>query len=228
VADRGLILLVEDDRDIASALQLELGHEGYTVLVEHDGLAGLAAADASDPDLVVLDVMLPSVSGIEVCRRLRARSTTPVLMLTARSSVADRVEGLDAGADDYLAKPFSLDELLARVRSCMRRRSRSLLGTRLAVGDLVLDSDRREVSRAGEAIELTQREFDMLEFFLRHPGQVLSRQVIFERVWGYGFLGDSNVIDVYVGYLRRKIDDGFVPKLLHTVRGVGYALREPR
>jgi DNA-binding response OmpR family regulator len=228
MADRGLILLVEDDRDIASALELELAHEGYQVLVEHDGLAGLAAAGTNDPDLVVLDVMLPSMSGIEICRRLRARSTTPVLMLTARGSVADRVEGLDAGADDYLAKPFSLDELLARVRSCMRRRTPSLLGTRLVLGNLSLDSERREVTRAGEPITLTQREFDMLEFFLRHPGQVLSRQTIFEEVWGYGFLGDSNLIDVYVGYLRRKVDDGFEPKLLHTVRGVGYALREPR
>jgi DNA-binding response OmpR family regulator len=228
VSDRGLILLVEDDRDISSALELELGHEGYRVLVEHDGLAGLAAADTADPDLVVLDVMLPSVSGIEVCRRLRARSTTPVLMLTARGSVADRVEGLDAGADDYLSKPFSLDELLARVRSCMRRRGRSLLGTRLTLADVTLDCERREVFRSEEPIALTQREFDMLEFFLRHPGQVLSRQTIFEQVWGYGFLGDSNLIDVYVGYLRRKIDDDYEPKLLHTVRGVGYALREPR
>lgn len=227
MADRGLILLLEDDREIASALALELEHERYRVLVEDDGLRGLAAADASDPDLLILDVMLPSLSGIEVCRRLRARSAVPILMLTARSSVRDRVDGLDAGADDYLAKPFSFEELLARVRACMRRGRRSLLGSRLELADLRLDCERREVVRADEVVDLTQREFDLLELLLRHPGQVLSRQTIFEDVWGYDYLGDSNVIDVYVGHLRRKIDLGFEPKLLHTVRGVGYTLRTP-
>jgi DNA-binding response OmpR family regulator len=228
VSDRGLILLVEDDREIASALALELEHERYRVMVESDGLRGLAAADAHDPDLLILDVMLPAMSGIEVCRRLRSRSPVPIVMLTARSSVRDRVDGLDAGADDYLAKPFSFEELLARVRACMRRNRRSLLGPRLGLADLRLDCDHHRVERAGHVIDLTRREFDLLELLLRHPGQVLSRETIFEEVWGYDFLGDSNVIDVYIGHLRRKIDMGFEPKLLHTVRGVGYTLRKPR
>jgi DNA-binding response OmpR family regulator len=227
VSDRGLILLVEDDREIASALALELEHERYRVLVESDGLGGLAAADAHDPDLLILDVMLPTMSGIEVCRRLRSRSSVPILMLTARSSLRDRIDGLDAGADDYLAKPFSFEELLARVRACTRRNQRSLFGPRLEVGDLRLDCDHHKVVRGGQVIDLTRREFDLLELLMRHPGQVLSRETIFADVWGYDFLGDSNVIDVYIGHLRRKIDAGFEPKLLRTVRGVGYGLRKP-
>lgn len=221
------ILLVEDDAEIASAVALELEHEQYHVTVESDGLRGLAAAEAGDPDLLILDVMLPSVSGIDICRRLRRRSAVPILILTARSSVSDRVEGLDAGADDYLTKPFSPEELLARVRSCLRRSAPSLTGSRIELADLRLDTMRREVARGGVAIELTRREFDVLEFLLRHPGQVLSRETIFERVWGYDFLGDSNVIDVYIGHLRRKIDVGFEPRLIRTVRGVGYTLRAP-
>ncbi len=228
MGEQGRILLVEDDREIATALALELGHEGYEVVVEHDGLGGLAAAAAPNVDLVVLDVMLPSLGGVEVCRRLRARSGVPVLMLTARNSVSDRVNGLDAGADDYLAKPFAFEELLARIRAGLRRSRHSLQGARLELADLVLDHDRREVTRGGHPVELTSREFDLLEFMLRHPGQVLTREAIFEQVWGYGYLGDSNVIDVYIMYLRRKIDDGFEPRLLHTVRGVGYTLRTPR
>lgn len=227
MSDRGLILLLEDDREIASALALELEHERYRVLVESDGLSGLAAADAHDLDMVILDVMLPTMSGIEVCKRLRSRSSVPVLMLTARSSLRDRVDGLDAGADDYLAKPFLFEELLARVRACMRRNRRTLFGPRLELADLRLDCDHRTVVRAGRLIDLTRREFDLLEFLMRHPGQVLTRETIFEDVWGYDFLGDSNVIDVYIGHLRRKIDADFEPKLLRTVRGVGYALRKP-
>jgi DNA-binding response OmpR family regulator len=221
-------LLVEDDREIASALALELTHEGYRVLTAHDGLAGLRAASETEPDLVVLDIMLPGVSGIEVSRRLRSRSTTPILMLTARASVRDRVDGLEAGADDYLIKPFSLEEFLARVAACIRRFRRSLAGARLELADLVLDTQRHEVTRSGEPVELTQREFEVLELLLRHAGIVLSRQAIFEQVWGYEHLGDSNLIDVYIGRLRRKIDNGFDTKLVHTIRGVGYALRSPR
>ena len=222
------ILLLEDDPEIASTVALELEHERYQVTVESDGLRGLAAAEAGDPDLLILDMMLPSLSGVEVCRRLRRRSAMPILMLTALTSVRDRVEGLDAGADDYLAKPFSLEELLARIRSCLRRTRPSLTGSRLELADLRLDCERHEVARGGIDIELTPREFDLLELLLRHPGQVLSRETIFERVWGYDFLGNSNVIDVYVGHLRRKIDVGFEPRLIRTVRGVGYTLRAPR
>jgi two-component system response regulator MprA len=220
-----VVLLVEDEPEIGAALALELQHEGYEVVLARDGLTGLHQASVREPDLVLLDVMLPGVDGIEVCRRLRTRSAVPILMLTARNAVRDRVDGLDAGADDYLAKPFSLDELLARVRAGLRRGQGLRAGSRLRLADVELDCQRRAVTRAGRRIELTQREFDLLEFFLRHPAQVLTRQLIFEHVWGYDFLGESNVIDVYVGYLRRKLDDGHPAKLLQTVRGVGYSLR---
>ena len=219
----GRILVVEDEREIASALAAELDHSGYSVRVEHDGLPALAAAREWNPDL-----RLPALDGLEVCRRLRSSSPVPILILTARDSVAERVAGLDAGADDYLTKPFSLDELLARVRAGLRRGRLREAGDRLEAADLVLDARTREVTRAGRLVELTPREFDLLEFLLRNRGQALSRQQIFSEVWGYDYLGDSNVIDVYIRGLRRKVDEGFEPRLIQTVRGVGYSLRTPR
>ena len=222
------VLLVEDEPEIAGALASELRHSRYEVRVEHDGLLALAAADEWKPDLVLLDLRLPTLDGLEVCRRLRARSSVPILILTARDSVVERVRGLDAGADDYLAKPFSLDELLARVRAALRRARIAAAGERLEVADLVLDARAHEVRRAGGAIELTAREFDLLEFLMRHAGQALTRQQIFSEVWGYDYLGESNVIDVYIRSLRKKVDDGFEPKLIRTVRGLGYTLRAPR
>jgi DNA-binding response OmpR family regulator len=222
---RPVVLLVEDDREIARALSLELGHEGYDVQTERNGLDGLRVASTDHVDLVLLDVMLPDIDGIEVCRRLRARSGVPILMLTARAAVGDRVDGLDAGADDYLAKPFSLEELLARVRAALRRGHAPLGGPRLELVDLWLDGDRREAGRGEQLIALTPREFDLLEFLLRNQGQALTRRTIFENVWGYDFLGDSNVIDVYIACLRRKVDDDFEPKHVQTILGIGYSVR---
>jgi DNA-binding response OmpR family regulator len=221
------ILVVEDDPELASPLAAELRHCGHDVRIEDDGLAALALARGWEPDLVVLDLRLPTLDGLEVCRRLRASSAVPILILTARDGVSDRVAGLDAGADDYLTKPFSFEELLARVRAALRR-GRLATERPSQVGDLVLDPRSREVGRAGTPIELTAREFDLLEFLVRNEGSVLSRQQIFSEVWGYDYLGDSNVIDVYIRALRKKVDEPFEPKLIQTVRGVGYVLRRPR
>jgi two-component system response regulator MprA len=225
---RGRILVVEDDPELASPLAAELKHCGHEVQVERDGLAAVSAAREWGPDLVVLDLGLPTVDGMEVCHRIRSFSRVPILILTARDSVGDRVSGLDAGADDYLTKPFSFEELLARVRAALRRAHLTKFGRRLEVADLVLDSSSREVTRGGTPIELTAREFDLLEFLMRHEGQVLSRQQIFTAVWGYDYLGESNVIEVYIMALRKKVDAAFEPKLIHTIRHVGYSLRVPR
>ncbi len=219
--------MVEDDREIASALAAEFGHSGYAVRVEHDGLPALVTAREWSPDVVVLDLQLPTVDGLEVCRRLRGDSEVQILMLTARDSVPERVNGLDAGADDYMTKPFSLEELLARVRAALRR-SRGRGGDRLEVADLVLDLGAHQVTRAEQPIELTAREFDLLEYLMRNTGQVLTRTQIFSEVWGYDYLGESNVIDVYIRALRQKVDAGFKPRLIETVRGVGYTLRAPQ
>ncbi|MCW5889188.1 MAG: response regulator transcription factor [bacterium] len=220
------ILVVEDERKVASFLQRGLEAEGYSVEVAHDGDAGLARALSEPFDLLLLDVMLPGRDGMAVLRELRRESrTVPVLLLTARSATEDKVAGLDLGADDYLTKPFDWTELLARVRALLRR---GVPGTPLVLvlADLSLDPATRRVTRAGQAIELTPREFALLDFFLRNPGRVLSRAVIAQHVWGISFDTFTNVIDVYVNYLRRKIDDGHAVKLLHTVRGVGYVLRD--
>ncbi len=219
------MLVVEDDAPIASAVALELGHAGYEPRVVDDGPAALEAWAEWGPDLVLLDLGLPRLDGVEVCRRIRACSHTPIVVLTARGAVEDRVRGLDAGADDYLAKPFSLEELLARVRSTLRRARMRDEGAVLTAGDVVLDSRARVVTRAGEPVELTPREFELLEFLMRHPGVALSREAILSGVWGYEFLGSSNVIDSYVRYLRSKLERTDERRLIHTVRGVGYTLR---
>jgi two-component system response regulator MprA len=221
------VLIVEDDPGIAGALALELDHGGYETRVERDAPAALLTSAAWPADLVLLDLGLPSMDGIDVCRRLRRGSSIPILVLTARDAIEDRVRGLDAGADDYLTKPFSLDEVMARVRSTLRRARLREEGERLDCAGLVLDARRRTVTYAGRAIDLTPREFDLLEFLMRHPGQALSRDAILSAVWDYAFLGGSNVIDVYVRYLRQKLELHGAPSLINTVRGVGYAVREP-
>jgi two-component system response regulator MprA len=224
------ILVVDDERAVRESLRRALELEGYEIELAADGREALSALDddAVQPDAVILDVLMPGVDGLEVCRRLRAAgNSVPVLMLTARDEVENRVAGLDAGADDYVTKPFALEELLARVRALLRRTTngdgRAEL---LTFADLELDLGTRDVRRSGRQIELTRTEFALLELFLRNPRQVLTRSIIFERVWGYDFGFASNSLDVYIGYLRRKTEAGGEPRLIHTVRGVGYALRE--
>jgi two-component system response regulator MprA len=220
------VLVVDDDPRILSLLRRGLSFAGYAVDTAVDGEAALTAARDRPPDIVVLDVMLPGVDGLEVCRRLRLGDAfLPILMLTAKDRIPDRVAGLDAGADDYLVKPFDFDELLARLRALLRR-ARPLEGEQLRFADLSLDTLTRDVRRAGQALELTTKEYELLEFFLRHPRQVLSRDTIFERVWGSDFLGGSNVIDVHVMRLREKLEAGGRLRLIQTVRGAGYSLRE--
>jgi two-component system response regulator MprA len=224
------ILVVDDERAVRESLRRALELEGYEVdLAEHgeEALERLGRAHA-DADAVILDVLMPGIDGLEVCRRLRAeRNSVPVLMLTARAEVDSRVAGLDAGADDYLPKPFALAELLARLRALLRRAGNGdETGDSLRFSDLELDLGTREVRRGPSSIDLTRTEFALLELFLRNPRQVLTRSIIFERVWGYDFGPTSNSLDVYIGYLRRKTEEHGAPRLIHTVRGVGYALRE--
>jgi two-component system, OmpR family, response regulator MprA len=223
------ILVVDDEPAVREAVERALRLEGHDVGVAADGREALEALGARPPDAVVLDVLMPRVDGLELCRRMRRDGDrTPVLMLTARDAVSDRVAGLDAGADDYLVKPFALEELLARVRALLRRAAPdSGRDGPLRYADVVLDPASHEVDRAGRGIELTRTEFLLLELFLRHPRQVLTRSVIFENVWGYDFGPRSNSLEVYMGYLRRKTEAGGEPRLLHTVRGVGYVMREP-
>ena len=223
------VLVVDDDAAVRESLRRALQLEGYDVELAEDGRDALSRLDRHDgePDAVVLDVLMPRVDGLEVARRLRQEgSRLPILMLTARDEVADRVAGLDAGADDYLVKPFALEELLARLRALLRR-SGDEDGDVLRFADVSLDPATREVRRDGQQIELTRTEFALLELFLRNPRQVLTRSIIFERVWGYDFGFGSNSLDVYIGYLRRKTETGGRPRLIQTIRGVGYALREP-
>ncbi len=220
------ILVVDDDPKVLSLMRRGLSFAGYAPDLAADGDEALTIARDNPPDLVVLDVMLPGLDGIEVCRRLRsADSKLPILMLTARDRVPDRVAGLDAGADDYLVKPFAFDELLARVRALMRR-ARPEEEESLRLADLTANPATREVHRGDRHVELTAREYELLEFFMRHPRQVLSREQIFERVWGSDFLGGSNLIDVHVMRLRDKLEAAGEQRLIHTIRGAGYSLRD--
>jgi two-component system response regulator MprA len=220
------VLVVDDEPSVRSALQRALALERYDVQLAEDGQQALDILAEGVVDAIVLDVSMPRIDGLEVCRRLRAAGDrTPVLMLTARDAIDDRVEGLDAGADDYLVKPFALRELNARLRALLRRVEPG--GPTLAFGDLVLDSSAHEVRRGDRVIELSRTEFSLLELFLEHPRQVLTRSVLFERVWGYDFGATSNALGVYIGYLRRKTEAGGERRLLHTVRGIGYVLRDP-
>ena len=222
------MLVVDDERAVRDSLRRALELEGYQVELAVDGGDALHRLEANgQPDAVILDVLMPGVDGLEVCRRIRGKgSSVPVLMLTARAEVESRVSGLDAGADDYLPKPFALEELLARLRALLRRTAPGTDGL-MRFADLELNPSTREVKRGGINIELTRTEFNLLELFMRNPRQVLTRSVIFERVWGYDFGFASNSLDVYIGYLRRKTEVDGKPRLIQTVRGVGYALREP-
>ncbi len=220
------ILLVEDEVKLARFIELELGSEGYRVSVAHDGMTGLSLVRESEPDLAILDWMLPSLTGVELCRRMRSTGIKiPVILLTARDEVGDRVTGLDAGADDYLVKPFSIEELLARIRAHLRR-TQEIDTDLLQFEDLTLNRRTREVHRGQRSIDLTAKEFDLLQYLMTHPRQVFTRDQILENIWGYDFLGDSNIIEVYVRYLRLKLEQDNEKRLIHTARGVGYSLRE--
>lgn len=221
------ILIVEDEKQIARFLELELQHEGYSVDIEYDGWGGLRAAEQYDPDLVLLDIMLPGINGLEICRKIRLFSDVPIIMLTARDETNDKVMGLDSGANDYLTKPFAIEELLARIRAALRNKD-SLSGSakNLMIGDLTMDISKHHVIRKNEVIDLTKREFDLLEYLIRNRELVLSREQILENVWGFDYMGDTNVVDVYIRYLRGKIDESHDTKLIHTVRGVGYVMKE--
>ncbi|NJM96323.1 MAG: response regulator transcription factor [Phormidesmis sp. RL_2_1] len=219
------ILVIEDEEKLAKFVQLELGYEGYQVTVANDGLSGLMAARDSEPDLVLLDWMMPGLTGVEVCRRLRATGAMmPVILLTAKDGIEDRVAGLDAGADDYVVKPFSIEELLARVRAHLRR-NQPEDPQAFQFADLTLSRKTREVKRGDRTIELTAKEFDLLDYLISHPKQVLTRDRILEEVWGYDFMGDSNIIEVYIRYLRLKLESANESRLIQTVRGVGYVMR---
>ncbi|MGQ9926355.1 MAG: response regulator transcription factor [Chloroflexaceae bacterium] len=220
------ILIIEDEPEIANYLRRGLVLEGFQVTVAADGPTGLAAARETPHDLVILDLMLPGIDGLEVARRLRAASDVPIIILTARDAVADRVRGLENGADDYLVKPFAFEELLARIRVQLRRRQASSGNEVLRFGNLTLDTAARELRIGERRVELTAKEYDLLELFMRHPNQVLTREVIYDRVWGYDFGGESNIIEVYVRYLRQKLEAHGDPRVIHTVRGAGYILRE--
>ncbi len=220
------ILIIEDELQLARFVELELLHEGYLVDKAPEGREGLAKLESGEYDLALLDIMLPGLNGLEVLRRARRTVDTPVILLTARDTVMDKVSGLDMGAEDYITKPFEIEELLARIRACLRKGARRAAGGRvLTAGALALDSGRHVVTYDGREIELTAREFALLEALMENANIVMSRSALMERVWGYDYLGETNIVDVYVRYLRTKIDDACGVKLLHTVRGVGYVLR---
>ena len=222
--DQPLILIVEDEKDIARFIELELQAEGYRTEVAYDGITGLSRFRETNPNLVIMDLMLPVMDGLEVARRIRKTSNVPIIILTAKDRVEDKVEGLDAGADDYLVKPFSIEELLARIRAHLRRVTPAITGE-IRVSDLIINLEGREVYRAGRRIEFSNKEFELLELLAKSPGKVFSRFDIEEKVWP-GYQGGSNVVDVYIGYLRKKLEGAGERRLIHTVRGVGYVLRE--
>lgn len=221
------LLIIEDEVKIARFVELELDHEGYTVELAHDGRKGLEMAVQGVYDLIILDVMLPSLNGMEVLRRIRHSLDTPVIMLTAKDEITDKVMGLDMGADDYITKPFAIEELLARIRSALKRRnhSGSRNSSKIEAGPLVIDLDRHMVSFQDVSIDLTKKEYDLLKYLVDNRNIVLTRDKIVETVWGYDYLGDTNIVDVYIRYLRGKIDDRFNVKLIHTLRGVGYIFK---
>ena len=222
------ILLVEDEEKLARMVELELQYEGYQVEKAFDGRTGLELALSGSFDLVLLDIMLPALSGMEVLRRLRRESQVPVIMLTARDTVVDKVSGLDMGADDYVTKPFAIEELLARIRAALRKRPARPAeeAPLLTAGPLVMDTERHEVTVNGQSVALTRREFDLLRCLLEHKEKVLTREALLDQVWGFDFAGETNAVDVYVRFLRSKLDEQFHFKLIHTVRGVGYTIRE--
>lgn len=220
------ILIVEDEAEIAGYLRRGLSFEGYVVETAADGQAALIAARERPPDVIVLDVMLPKIDGFEVARRIRSASDVPIIMLTARDAVPDRVQGLEVGADDYLVKPFAFEELLARIKAQLRRVQGRSTGNILRYNNLQMDTAAHETTMNGRRVELTAKEYELLELFMRHPQQVLTRDIIYDRVWGYDFGGESNIIEVYVRYLRQKLESHGESRLIHTVRGVGYILRE--
>ena len=219
------ILLVEDEEKLARMVEMELKYEGYEVEKAFDGRTGLERARSGEFRLVLLDIMLPQLSGMEVLRRLRRESQVPVIMLTARDSVMDKVSGLDSGADDYITKPFAIEELLARIRAALRGRGGNQ-GQTLTAGELVMDVERHQVTVKGQEVELTKKEFDLLHHLLENKGRVLTREALLNRVWGFDFIGETNSVDVYIRFLRSKIDEALGLKLIHTVRGVGYVIRE--
>lgn len=226
--DKGNILIVEDEEKISRVLQLELEYEGYSVTIKHNGTEGLDAAAEGGHSLVLLDVMLPGLSGLEVLRRLRKTDQqTPVILLTARDSIPDKVTGLDIGANDYVTKPFEIEELLARIRAALRQNGTKTedIGTFLTYDDLRVNEKTREVRRGDKEVELTPREFDLLVYMLKHPQQVLTREQILSSVWGFDYIGDTNVVDVYIRYIRKKLDYPYEKQLIHTIRGVGYAIK---
>jgi two-component system response regulator ArlR len=220
------ILIIEDEEKIARFVELELGYEGYTTTKAFDGRTGLELAETGEFDLVLLDIMLPQLSGMEVLRRIRRTSNLPVIMLTARDSVVDKVSGLDSGASDYITKPFAIEELLARIRTALRKNIQE--DVVLSASGLLLDTSRHTVTVMGTPIELTKREFDLLHYLLKNKGLVISRETLLENVWGFDFTGETNAVDVYVRFLRGKIEEVFDIKLIHTVRGVGYVIKDEK
>ncbi|MBP7175713.1 MAG: response regulator transcription factor [Thermoclostridium sp.] len=221
------ILVIEDDEQLSRLLELELTYKGYEPEIVSDGYTGINRIQSNHYDLVLLDVMLPGIDGLEVCRRIRLTSKVPVIMLTAKDNLINKVMGLDSGADDYVTKPFSTEELLARIRAALRRNDEGVFReNRLSIDGLTIDIDKREVIRDGKKVILSKREFDLLEYMMINKNIVLTRDKLLENIWGYDFIGDSNTVDVYIRYLRSKIDDPFEKKLIYTYRGVGYSLKE--
>ena len=220
------ILIIEDDEKILRLLQRALNYEGYNVVLATEGKSGLSLTQDQKPALIILDWMLPDMDGLEVCSKLNRKTTAPILMLTAKDQVEDKIKGFDSGADVYIVKPFDMDELFAHIRALLRRTAGDRVES-LQLGDLVLDSKTHQAYRGERAIRLTAKEYDLLDLFLRHPGQVMTREMIFDRVWDYDFGGESNVLDVYIRYLRQKLEENGEPRLIYTLRGVGYVMREP-